>query len=78
MLRLCERPELFGRPFDGPMEGHEPLLPRELHHYDLHAWLWKDNPEGMFSPVNPDVTCEGKHPYALFEEPPKGVPHTHQ
>jgi hypothetical protein len=73
-----ERPELFGRPFDGPMEGHEPLLPRELHHYDLHAWLWKDNREGMFSPINPDVTCEGKHPYALFEEPPKGVPHTHQ
>jgi hypothetical protein len=73
-----ERPQLFGRPFDGPMEGHEPLLPRDLHHYDLHAWLWKDNPEGMFNAVNPDVTCEGKHPYALFEEPPKGVTHTHQ
>jgi hypothetical protein len=70
-----ERPVLFGRPFDGPMEGHEPLLPKELHHYDLHAWLFKDNPEGMFHPVNPEVTCEGKHGYALLEEPPKDVPH---
>ncbi len=70
-----ERPELFGQPFDGPMEGHEPLIPRELHHYDLHAWLWKENPKGTFFPVNPDVTCEGRHGYALLEEPPVNVPH---
>ena len=31
------RPELFGQPFEGPMEGHEPLLWKDLHHYDLHA-----------------------------------------
>jgi hypothetical protein len=73
-----ERPVLFGHPFDGPMEGHEPLLPRELHHYDLHVWLWKENPEGIFHPVNPDVTCEGKHGYALLEQPPATVPHPHQ
>jgi hypothetical protein len=73
-----ERPELFGRPFDGPMEGHEPLLPADLHHYDLHVWLWKDNPEGIFHATNPDVTCEGKHGYALLEEPPSEVPHAHQ
>jgi hypothetical protein len=30
-----ERPQLLGRPFDGPMEGHEPLLPPSLHHDDL-------------------------------------------
>jgi hypothetical protein len=35
--------------FSGPMEGHEPLMPPGLHHYDLHVWLWKDNPEGIFS-----------------------------
>jgi hypothetical protein len=41
-----QRPELFGRPFDGPMEGHHPLMPAMLHHYDLHVWLWKSNPAG--------------------------------
>ena len=45
-----ERPSVFGQPFDGPMEGHEPLLPKGLHHYDLHVWLWKENPAGLFSP----------------------------
>ncbi|THK34656.1 hypothetical protein EHS39_28750 [Ensifer sp. MPMI2T] len=67
-------PELFGHPFDGPMEGHEPLLPAALHHYDLHAWIFKPNPLGLFHPVNPDVKCpEG--PYTLLEEPPKMLPH---
>jgi hypothetical protein len=69
-----ERPQLFGRPFDGPMEGHEPLLPKDLHHYDLHVWLWKDNPAGLFSPTNPNVTCTG-YPFALIEEAPHIVPH---
>jgi hypothetical protein len=48
-----ERPTLFGQPFQGPMEGHEPLIPQGFVHYDLHAWLFKDNPLGMFSPTNP-------------------------
>jgi len=68
-----ERPVLFGHPFQGPMEGHEPLIPREVAHYDLHGWLFKDNPLGMFEPTNPDVVCEGK-PFALLEEPTKIVP----
>lgn len=63
-----ERPTLFGQPFQGPMEGHEPLIPKEFHHYDLHAWLFKDNPEGMFSPTNPDVKCDG-YAFSLLEEP---------
>lgn len=70
---VTERPVLFDQPFQGPMEGHEPLLPRELAHYDLHAWLFKDNPLGMFVPTNPDVLCEGK-PFGLLEEPTKIVP----
>ena len=48
-----EVPSLFGQRFMGPMEGHEPLIPKEFHHYDLHAWLFKDNPLGMFAPTNP-------------------------
>jgi len=53
-----ERPQLFGRPFDGPMEGHHPLMPTELHHYDLHVWLYRDNPNGMFTQLNPAASCE--------------------
>jgi hypothetical protein len=67
-----ERPSLFGQPFQGPMEGHEPLIPQGFHHYDLHAWLFKDNPLGMFSPTNPNVTCDGAD-YSLLEMPTKLV-----
>ena len=67
-----ERPVLFGQPFQGPMEGHEPLIPQGFVHYDLHAWLFKDNPNGMFSPTNPDVTCEG-YDFSLLEHPTKIV-----
>lgn len=71
-----ERPSVFGRPFDGPMEGHEPLLPKGLHHYDLHVWLWKENPAGLFSPTNPRVTCAG-YGQSLAEHAPHVVPHAH-
>jgi hypothetical protein len=69
-----ERPSLFGHPFDGPMEGHHPIMPSTLHHYDLHVWLWKKNPAGIFSATNPDVKCNRKAPYSLMEEAPKLVP----
>jgi hypothetical protein len=49
-----DRPYLFGRGFDGPMEGHAPGMPR---HYDLHAWVWKHNPAGVFAQWNPRVRC---------------------
>jgi hypothetical protein len=71
---LKERPTLFGHPFDGPMEGHHPLMPLAVHHYDLHAWLWKANPAGLFSPTNPDVKCAG-YGYRLPEEAPRLVTH---
>ena len=67
-----ERPRLWGQPFDGPMEGHHPLMPTDLSHYDLHAWLFKPNPTGMFSPTNPDVKC-GSYSYKMIEEAPKLV-----
>jgi hypothetical protein len=58
-------------PFHGPMYGHEywagspyigPLgsvLQSEWQpiHYDLHAWIWKDNSRGVFDDWNPDVSC---------------------
>jgi hypothetical protein len=27
-------------------------------HYQLHAWIWKDNPLGIYFPFNPEVSCE--------------------
>jgi hypothetical protein len=68
-----KRTSLFDQPFDGPMEGHEPLIPRAYVHYDLHAWLFKDNPLGMFAPTNPDVNCEG-YDFSLLEMPTKTMP----
>lgn len=47
-------PVLFGRAFNGPMPGHNPGMPW---HYDLHVWLWRNNPAGMFTPFNPKVSC---------------------
>jgi hypothetical protein len=69
-----QRPQLFGQPFDGPMQGHHPLMPEAVHHYDLHVWLWKRNPAGMFSPTNPDLKCPPGG-YSLQEAAPKIVPH---
>ena len=68
-----ERPTVLGQPFQGPMEGHEPLIPAEFHHYDLHAWLFKDNPLGMFSPTNPEVSCDSAE-FPLLEMPTAMVP----
>lgn len=68
-----EAPQLFGQKFDGPMDGHHPLMPVELKHYDLHVWLWKPNPAGMFAPTNPRVRCP-KGPYTIAEEAPRLLP----
>jgi len=49
-----DRPYLFRLPFDGPMLGHEPGMPI---HYDLHVWLYRHNPAGLFAAWNPRVHC---------------------
>jgi hypothetical protein len=48
------RPTVVGRPFNGPMAGHNPQLPS---HYDLHLWIWRHNPAGMSAPWNPALSC---------------------
>lgn len=74
-----ERPQIFGRPFNGPMEGHHPVMPSGLHHYDLHVWLFKVNPAGLFNPTNPSVKCDKGSPYRFMEQMPRIVPHpSHQ
>ena len=49
-----EPPTLLGVPFDerfgSNTHGH-------AEHYELHVWLWRNNPLGMFAPYNPKVSC---------------------
>jgi hypothetical protein len=46
-----DRPEIAGLDFDnGPFPGS----------FALHAWVWKDNPDGMFAAYNPDHKCPKK------------------
>lgn len=71
---VAARPSLFGQAFNGPMAGHEPLMPDELHHYDLHVWLFKENPAGIFAATNPDVSC-ANYAYSFLEVPPVEVVH---
>ncbi|WP_411373858.1 hypothetical protein ACLH0K_12190 [Arthrobacter sp. MPF02] len=44
----AKRPSIAGVKFDnGPFPGS----------YALHAWIWRDNPDGMFAAYNPDLKC---------------------
>ena len=36
------------------MVGHGGGMPT---HFDLHVWLWKRNPSGIFASWNPAVVC---------------------
>ncbi len=47
-------PQMFGQTFDGPMPGHEAGMPV---HYDLHAYVWAENPDGLFATWNTTITC---------------------
>lgn len=49
-----DRPSVFGEPFNGPMPGHSPTMPI---HYDLHVWLYADNPDGVFATWNRAIHC---------------------
>ena len=64
-------PSIFGQTLMGPMDGHEPIIPASLKHYDLHVWLWKDNPKGMFTSTNAAVKCAAGAPYTVVP------PHQH-
>jgi hypothetical protein len=47
-------PSLFGEEFTLIPEPNRYGLPP---FYELHAWLWKHNPSGMFEDWNPRVVC---------------------
>jgi len=48
-------PAVAGVRFDPP--DPQALAPLPQTSYTLHVWLWKDNPQGMFAPFNPNVDC---------------------
>ncbi len=47
-------PSLFGQRFAAVTDRNRFGLPP---HYELHAWIWKHNPLGVFSDFNPLVSC---------------------
>ncbi len=62
-----DRPSFHGVPYEEMAD--DPATPvDEAHmfepHYDKHVWLYRDNPNGVFAPFNPKVTCQyGKRPH---------------
>ncbi|MFI7481536.1 hypothetical protein ACH9EU_03880 [Kocuria sp. M1R5S2] len=49
-----DKPSMFGKEFDGPMPGHAPGMPI---HYDLHAYIWQGNPDGVLETWNRNIRC---------------------
>ena len=53
-------PTFMGRSYD--LMADDPSTPvDEAHmfepHYDLHVWLYRENPNGLFAQFNPNATC---------------------
>jgi hypothetical protein len=54
-------PSFHGVPYDKMAD--DPATPiDEAHnfapHYDRHVWIYRDNPNGIFTALNPAVTCQ--------------------
>jgi hypothetical protein len=49
-------PRLFGRALTLVPAGNRYGLPP---FYEIHVWLWTQNPRGMFNDWNPRVSCRG-------------------
>lgn len=50
-----DRPHFGDHPFD--INGVPPLMAEKVPHWSLHVWLYESNPNGMFTPLNPNVFC---------------------
>ena len=48
-------PRLFGQDFELVLAGNRYGLPD---FYELHAWIWQNNPRGMNEDWNPKVSCD--------------------
>lgn len=47
-------PTAFGTAF---FKSFGPAAHGLADHYELHVWIWRHNPDGMFAQWNPKVTC---------------------
>jgi hypothetical protein len=63
-------PPSFG---DVPFDYHPEVGGGFPAYYDLHVWLYRDNPSGMFAPYNPAVTCENHNFNLPVITPPDGI-----
>ena len=56
-----EPPKFHGRPYESMEDNPATTDVDEAHgfepHFDRHVWLYRDNPNGVFAPYNPAVTC---------------------
>jgi hypothetical protein len=52
-------PKLGDQVFDDHTAPGSPGPP--FPHYQIHAWVWKNNPSGIHTPFNSNVTCEYAH-----------------
>jgi len=56
----AEPPSFHGVPYDTMIDDPNTLLD-EAHmfepHFDRHVWIYRDNPNGVFTPLNPAVSC---------------------
>ena len=50
-MATVEHHSVLGQAFHGPMTHGLPV------HYDLHAWIWQANPQGLFEDFNPNIRC---------------------
>jgi hypothetical protein len=55
-----ERPSYRGVPYN--LMADDPATPideahKYMPHFDRHIWLYRENPNGVFEPFNPNVTC---------------------
>jgi len=56
----AEPPTFHGVPYDSMVDDPSTEID-EAHmfapHFDRHVWLYRDNPNGVFAPYNPAVSC---------------------
>ena len=56
----AEPPSFHGVPYDTMIDDPNTPLD-EAHmfepHFDRHVWIYRDNPNGVFTPLNPAVSC---------------------
>jgi hypothetical protein len=61
-------PTFHGLAYDD-MEDDPATTVDEAHnfmpHYDRHVWIYRENPSGVFSPLNPTVSCAHHTTHAM-------------